>query len=75
MVILCKQAEPDQKHEKSFTNFGGSPSNNDQDIAERVFSESEAAAKTSDIGQINKALDGLERIAAQLTAVNAQSHQ
>jgi molecular chaperone DnaK len=54
--------------QKSFTKFGGLLSTNDQDLAERVFSESEAAAKTSNLEEINKALDGLERVAAQLTA-------
>ena len=54
--------------QKSFAKFGGLLSSNDQDIAERVFVESEAAAKSKDVGEINKALNGLERIAAQLTA-------
>ncbi|MGI9166538.1 MAG: molecular chaperone DnaK [Pyrinomonadaceae bacterium] len=53
---------------KSYTSFGMLLSENDQEISERVFSEGEAAIKTSDLEQINKALTGLERMAAQLTA-------
>lgn len=53
--------------QKSFTKFGGLLSANDQEIAERVFTESEAAARTTNLEEINKALNGLERIAAQLT--------
>jgi molecular chaperone DnaK len=53
--------------QKSFTKFGGMLSANDQEIAERVFSESEEATKVNEIGQINQALDALERIAALLT--------
>ncbi len=53
--------------QKSFTSFGVLLSENDQEIGERVFSEGEAAIKTNDLEQINKALNGLERMAAQLT--------
>jgi molecular chaperone DnaK len=52
--------------QKSFTKFGGMLSQNDQDIAERVFGESEAAARTSNIDEINQALTNLERVAGQL---------
>src|SRR5216684_3750501 len=54
--------------QKSFTKFGGLLSQNDQDMASRVFSEAEAAAKTQDLDAINEALNGLERLARQLTA-------
>jgi len=53
--------------QKSFTSFGVLLSENDQEIGERVFSEGEAAIKTNDLEQIHKALNGLERMAAQLT--------
>ena len=53
---------------KSFTKFGGLLSQNDQDIAERVFAEVESASKTEDMSEINHALNSLERTAAQLTA-------
>jgi len=54
--------------QKSFAKFGGLLSQNDQDIAERVFSESDAAMKTNSIDEISQALNNLERIAGQLTA-------
>ena len=52
---------------KSFTKFGGLLSQNDQDIAERVFAEAESASKTENMSEINHALNSLERTAAQLT--------
>jgi hypothetical protein len=39
----------------------------DQDIADRVFKESETAVKTGTPEEIDKALNALERIAGQLT--------
>jgi len=53
--------------QKSFTKFGGLLSQNDQDIAERVFGESDAAGKTNSIDEISQALNNLERVAGQLT--------
>ena len=53
--------------QKSFTKFGGVLSANDQEIAERVFTEAEAAITAEGIEPINKALTALERVAAQLT--------
>jgi molecular chaperone DnaK len=52
---------------KSFEKFGGLLSQNDQDIAERVFKESETAVKTGTPEEIDKALNALERIAGELT--------
>ncbi len=40
--------------QKSFAKFGGLLSQNDQDIAERVFSESDAAMKTNSIDEISQ---------------------
>jgi molecular chaperone DnaK len=54
--------------QKSFTKFGGLLSENDQKVAERLFSQSEQAVKTRNLDDINKALMGLERLATQLTA-------
>jgi len=69
MVVLHNKLESLLRNtRKSFTSFGMLLSENDQEISERVFSEGEAAIKTSDLEQINKALTGLERMAAQLTA-------
>ncbi|PWT81968.1 MAG: molecular chaperone DnaK [Acidobacteria bacterium] len=65
--------------QKSFTKFGGLLSQNDQDGAERVFAEAEAALKSDNVDDINKALNGLGRVASQLTAAmmnpaNAVTH-
>ncbi len=54
--------------QKSFAKFGGLLSGNDQDIAGRVFKEAEAALKADSLEEINKALNSMERVAAQLTA-------
>ncbi len=53
--------------QKSFSRFGGLLSQNDQDIASRVFDEAEEAVKSESVDDINKALNGLGRIANQLT--------
>jgi molecular chaperone DnaK len=53
--------------QKSFTKFGGMLSANDQEIAERVFSEAEVATNAEGREAINKALTALERVAGQLT--------
>jgi molecular chaperone DnaK len=69
MVVLRNKLDSLLRNtQKSFTKFGGLLSTNDQEIAERVFSEGEAAVKTDSIEEISKALNGIERIAAQLTA-------
>jgi molecular chaperone DnaK len=86
LVVLKNKLESLLRNtHKSFTKFGGMLSENDQEIAERVFEESEAAVKTDEIEEINGALDSLEHIAALLTEAmmnpeensapqNAQSH-
>jgi molecular chaperone DnaK len=53
---------------KSFNKFGGLLSQNDQDLAERVFIESNSASKSDNVQEINKAINNLERTAKQLTA-------
>jgi molecular chaperone DnaK len=69
MVVLNNRLESLLRNtQKSFTKFGGLLSENDQEIATRVFSEGEAAVKTESLEQINKALNNLERVAAELTA-------
>lgn len=68
LVVLRNKLESLLRNtQKSFTRFGGALSENDQEIAERVFVESEAATKSSNIDDVNKALNNLERVAAQLT--------
>lgn len=67
-VILHNKLESLLRNtKKSFDKFGGLLSGNDQDIAERVFKESETAVKTGTPEEIDKALNSLERIAGQLT--------
>jgi molecular chaperone DnaK len=69
MVVLNNRLESMLRNtQKSFTKFGGLLSENDQEIATRVFGEAETAVKTDSLEQINKALNSLERVAAQLTA-------
>jgi len=67
-VILHNKMESLLRNtKKSFDKFGGLLSENDQDIADRVFKESETAVKTGTPEDIDKALNALERIAGQLT--------
>ena len=69
VVVLRNKLESLLKNtQKSFTKFGGLLSQNDQDLATHVFAEAEAATKTEDVEAINRALNGLERLASQLTA-------
>jgi molecular chaperone DnaK len=69
MVVLRSKLESLLRNtQKSFTKFGGLLSQNDQDIAERTFTEAEAASRAASIDEIHKALTGLERTASQLTA-------
>ena len=69
MVVLRSKVESLLRNtQKSFAKFGGLLSQNDQDIAERVFVEAEAATKTENIEEINKALNSLERVGDQLTS-------
>jgi molecular chaperone DnaK len=69
MVVLRSRVESLLRNtQKSFAKFGGLLSQNDQDIAEGVFVEAEAATKTENIDEINKALDSLERVGGQLTS-------
>jgi molecular chaperone DnaK len=53
---------------KSFTKFGGLLPQEDQDNAERVFAEAQAAIKANSADEIDKALRKLERVAGQLTS-------
>jgi len=53
---------------KSFTKFGGLLPQDDQNNAEHVFAEAQAAVKSDSAEEINKALHKLERVAGQLTS-------
>ncbi len=55
--------------QKTFTKFGGVVSQNDQEIAERVFKEAEEALNSQEQEALDKALTALERVAKQITAV------
>lgn len=68
VILLNKLESMLRNTQKSFTKFGGLLSGNDQDMAERVFSAGQAAVKSGGLEEINQALNGLERLASQLTA-------
>ena len=57
--------------------FGGLLSQQDQENADAIFVDSEAAAKSEDLDEINRALIKLERVAGQLTAamLNPTPHE
>ena len=54
--------------QKSFNKFGGLLSQSDQQQAEKIFASADAASRSADVDAINKALNGLEKTAALLTA-------
>ena len=69
IVVLRNKLESLLRNtQKSFTKFGGTLSANDQDIANRVFGEAEAATKAENREAVDKALTALERVAGQLTS-------
>src|ERR1700752_1212699 len=53
--------------QKSFSKFGGLLSQNDQDIAERVFKDADSATRADNVDDINRALSSLEQTALLLT--------
>ena len=53
---------------KSFIKYGGMLPQEQQDTAERVFAEADAAVKTDEVEKIKKALTSLETVAGQLTS-------
>ncbi len=68
LIILRNKLESLLRNtQKSFTKFGGVLSQNDQEIAERVFKESEEALTADDKETLDKALTALERVGKQLT--------
>jgi molecular chaperone DnaK len=69
LVILRNKLESLLRNtQKSFGKFGGLLSPNDQELADRVFKDAEAATGAEELEPINKALSALERVAAQLTS-------
>ena len=53
--------------QRTFLEFGGLLSPNDQQIAQRVLTEAEAAIDSDSPTEISRGLDGVERLATQLT--------
>lgn len=69
IVVLRNKLESLLRNtQKSFGKFGGLLSRNDQEIADRVFQEAEAATQAEGREPINNALTALERVAGQLTS-------
>ncbi|HKE57247.1 MAG TPA: molecular chaperone DnaK [Pyrinomonadaceae bacterium] len=74
MVVLRNKLDSLLRNtQKSFAKFGGLLSQNDQEIAESVFKEAEAATKSENLEQINKTLNTLERTASKLTSAMMNS--
>jgi molecular chaperone DnaK len=70
IVVLRNKLESLWRNtQKSYGKFGGMLSPNDQEIADRVLKEAEAASTAEGRDVINKALTALERVASQLTAI------
>jgi molecular chaperone DnaK len=70
VVVLRNKLESLLRNtQKSYSKFGGMLSPNDQEIADRVLKEAEAASSAEGREVINKALTALERVASQLTAI------
>ncbi|MFN2492481.1 MAG: molecular chaperone DnaK [Pyrinomonadaceae bacterium] len=69
VVVLRNKLESLLRNtQKAFGKFGGMLSSNDQEIAERIFGEADAATRADGREAIDKALNALERVAGQLTA-------
>ncbi len=69
VVLRTKLESLLRNTQKAFTKYGGMLSSNDQEIADRIFGEAEAATRAEGREAIEKALTALERVAAQLTSV------
>ena len=68
LVLRTKLDSLLRNTKKSFTKFGGLLPEIEQDGAEGVFTEAEAASKTEKLEEIKIALNKLERLAGQLTS-------
>ena len=68
LVLRTKLDSLLRNTKKSFTKFGGLLPAIEQDGAEGVFTEAEAASKTEKLEEIKIALNKLERLAGQLTS-------
>ncbi len=54
---------------KSFAEFGGALSENDREITKRMLSEGEVALQSDNLGELERALSGVEHVAVQLTTL------
>jgi len=54
--------------QRAFLEFGGLLSKDDQENGQRLLSEGEAALNSEQLGELRLALDGVERLARQLTS-------
>ena len=68
LVLRTKLDSLLRNTKKSFTKFGGLLPEIEQEGAEGVFTEAEAASKTEKLEEIKIALNKLERLAGQLTS-------
>ena len=68
LVLRTKLDSLLRNTKKSFTKFGGLLPEIEQDAAESVFTEADAASKTEKLEEIKIALNKLERLAGQLTS-------
>jgi molecular chaperone DnaK len=73
LVLRTKVDSLLRNTQKSFSKFGGLLPEPDQDAAEKVFAEAEAAIKTDKLEEIKIALNKLERVAGQLTSAMLNS--
>jgi molecular chaperone DnaK len=68
LVLRTKLESLLRNTQKSFTKFGGLLTQIDQESAENVFGEAEAATRTDKLDEIRIVTGKLERVAAQLTS-------
>jgi molecular chaperone DnaK len=68
LVVRTKLDSLLRNTKKAFTKFGGLLPEIEQDAAEAVFTEAEAASKTEKLEDLKIAMSKLERVAGQLTS-------
>lgn len=66
--LINKVASLLKNTQRTFLEFGGLLEAEDQEAAQRVLSEGEAALKADEMGEVRMALDALERLGRQLTS-------
>jgi molecular chaperone DnaK len=68
LVLRTKLESLLRNTKKSFTKFGGLLPELDQETADNVFKEAEAATKSEKLDEVRTVLNRLERVAGQLTS-------